>query len=92
MAPSDHVIPNTEAFQASLMQGIDLMAMGKFVTFGISPTRPETGYGYLELSNTSNGEAVELRNLWKTAISRSDGNVEKWKLSMEFGHIYVPCF
>ena len=31
VAPSDHVIPNTEAFQASLMQGIDLMAMGKFV-------------------------------------------------------------
>lgn len=60
IAPSDHVIPDIEAFQDSLMQGLDLVAMGKFVTFGISPTRPETGYGYLELSKASGGEAVEL--------------------------------
>ena len=32
----------------------------KIVTFGITPTRPETGYGYLQLARTSMGEAVDL--------------------------------
>ena len=60
VAPSDHVIPDVEAFHEALACGLDAVANGKIVTFGITPTRAETGYGYLELSGASNGDAVEL--------------------------------
>lgn len=50
VAPSDHVIPDTAAFQAAVAAAAPAARAGQLVTFGISPTRPETGYGYLELA------------------------------------------
>lgn len=50
VAPSDHVIPDNEAFLASILAATDAARSGQLVTFGIEPTHPETGYGYLELS------------------------------------------
>ena len=50
VAPSDHVIPATDAFHHAVKKGLEQAAHGKLVTFGITPTHPETGYGYLELS------------------------------------------
>ena len=50
VAPSDHVIPGTEDFHAAIKVGLSHVQNRKMVTFGIRPTRPETGYGYLELS------------------------------------------
>lgn len=60
VAPSDHVIPDMDAFHSAVMSGLDVIKNGKIVTFGITPTRPETGYGYLELSKLTSGEAVGL--------------------------------
>ncbi|MFP1645476.1 mannose-1-phosphate guanylyltransferase/mannose-6-phosphate isomerase [Pontitalea aquivivens] len=50
VAPSDHVIPDTAAFQTAVAGAAPAARAGHLVTFGITPTRPETGYGYLELS------------------------------------------
>jgi mannose-1-phosphate guanylyltransferase len=50
VAPSDHVIPDKKAFHAAVNIGIDQVHAGKMVTFGIPPTHPETGYGYLKLA------------------------------------------
>ena len=60
VAPSDHVIPDAEAFHLALERGLDAVSKGKIVTFGITPTRAETGYGYLELARASKSEAVDL--------------------------------
>ncbi len=49
VAPSDHVIPDTAGFQAAVAAGVAAAQEGQIVTFGIRPTRAETGYGYLEL-------------------------------------------
>ena len=49
VAPSDHVIPDTENFHKTIKVGLSYVQAGKIVTFGITPTHPETGYGYLEL-------------------------------------------
>ena len=49
-APSDHVIPDTNDFHESIKVGLTHAQNRKMVTFGIKPTHPETGYGYLELS------------------------------------------
>lgn len=60
VAPSDHVIPDVEAFHEALARGLDAVSNGKLVTFGVTPTHPETGYGYLELSGVSKGDTVDL--------------------------------
>jgi len=60
VAPSDHVIPDKEAFHRSILTGLDAINNGKIVTFGITPARPETGYGYLELSKLTSGETVNI--------------------------------
>ncbi|MBC6442318.1 MAG: mannose-1-phosphate guanylyltransferase/mannose-6-phosphate isomerase [Rhodobacteraceae bacterium] len=59
-APSDHVIPDTKAFQATVAAGLDRARAGDIVAFGITPTRPETGYGYLELSASATCGPVPL--------------------------------
>lgn len=53
VAPSDHVMPDTDAFHRGVQKGLDQVTNGKFVTFGITPTHPETGFGYLELSRAT---------------------------------------
>jgi mannose-1-phosphate guanylyltransferase/mannose-6-phosphate isomerase len=51
VAPSDHVITDEVAFQAAVAAGAKAARAGSMVTFGIEPTRPETGFGYLHLSH-----------------------------------------
>ncbi len=58
--PADHVIRDVGAFQAAVKLGIPAAASGKLVTFGIVPTSPETGYGYIKASpDGSDPVAVE---------------------------------
>ncbi|MFB2863350.1 mannose-1-phosphate guanylyltransferase/mannose-6-phosphate isomerase [Aeromonas sp. MdU4] len=44
---ADHIIRDESAFLASVQQAISHAEAGKLVTFGIVPTHPETGYGYI---------------------------------------------
>jgi mannose-1-phosphate guanylyltransferase len=47
--PADHLIGDDERFRSALSAGADAVARdGGLLAFGIQPTRPETGYGYLE--------------------------------------------
>jgi mannose-1-phosphate guanylyltransferase len=48
VTPSDHMIAGEEAYQSAMRLGIQKAKDGFIVTFGIHPTRPETGYGYIE--------------------------------------------
>lgn len=50
VAPSDHVVPDTAAFRATVEAGLPAVREGRLVTFGIRPNYAETGYGYLELA------------------------------------------
>jgi mannose-1-phosphate guanylyltransferase/mannose-6-phosphate isomerase len=47
--PADHVIKDKEAFQAAIARGLAFAEKGKLVTFGIVPTSPATGYGYIRI-------------------------------------------
>ena len=51
IVPSDHLIKNTEAFCKTVEEGQKLAQQGYIVTFGIKPSYPETGYGYIKISN-----------------------------------------
>ena len=69
VAPSDHVVPDGQAFCAAVRAAEPRARAGDLVTFGIVPTRPETGYGYLELAAGGRVDA--------DAPQRLEGFVEK---------------
>lgn len=60
VAPSDHVIPDAAAFRAAVALGMQAVAEGRIVTFGIRPDRAETGYGYLQLSSRPDGSGAAV--------------------------------
>ncbi|MCB1857858.1 MAG: mannose-1-phosphate guanylyltransferase/mannose-6-phosphate isomerase [Gammaproteobacteria bacterium] len=45
--PADHLILDEVVFRRLVVRGVELAGAGKVVTFGIVPTGPETGYGYI---------------------------------------------
>jgi len=47
--PADHHIPDTQAFVATVKEGINSAQAGTIVTFGVVPTFPSSAYGYIEL-------------------------------------------
>jgi mannose-1-phosphate guanylyltransferase/mannose-6-phosphate isomerase len=57
LAPSDHVIPDDQAFRDAVNAAVPRARAGDLVTFGIVPDRPETGYGYLELAPGADPDA-----------------------------------
>ena len=57
--PSDHVIADEAAFRAAVQQAAAAAEAGKLVTFGIVPTGPETGYGYIKAAPGEGARAVE---------------------------------
>jgi len=60
-APSDHIIPDVNAFHDVIHEAIASVENSKIVTFGITPSRAETGYGYLELSEASELGSIALK-------------------------------
>ncbi len=46
--PADHVIDNAQGFANTVNEAIFAALEGKLVAFGIKPTHPETGYGYIQ--------------------------------------------
>lgn len=46
--PADHIVKREARFQAAVSLGATLATAGHLVTFGITPIRPETGYGYIQ--------------------------------------------
>jgi mannose-1-phosphate guanylyltransferase len=60
--PSDHVIAEPAQYRATLNRGIEIAAAGEnIVVLGIPPTRPETGYGYIEAGAPAQDESLRVR-------------------------------
>ncbi|RYH01293.1 mannose-1-phosphate guanylyltransferase, partial [Salipiger sp. IMCC34102] len=55
VAPSDHLIPDAGSFAACVAAARPAAEAGRIVTFGIRPTRAETGYGYLDPEGAGEG-------------------------------------
>jgi len=50
---ADHFIENVDEFIETINKGVDYAKLGKIVNFGIKPTSPETGFGYIKAENSS---------------------------------------
>ena len=87
VAPSDHVIPDGARFRAAVMEALPVARQGRMVTFGIRPDRPETGYGWLELTTCPDADFGPVaqplaRFVEKPDLSRAqsmlDGGMHLW--------------
>lgn len=74
MFPSDHVISDEKAYQATIGRAVEIAAEGEnIVVLGIQPTRPETGYGYIEAGGVSRGEALRVRRFTEKPDAETAG-------------------
>jgi mannose-1-phosphate guanylyltransferase/mannose-6-phosphate isomerase len=78
--PADHLVRDSLQFSESLRAAIDVAQQGKLVTFGVVPTRPETGYGYIK--------SEEEQGLLRVAAFVEKPNLEKAEEYVRSGSYY----
>ena len=71
--PADHLIDDLAAFAASTAQARKLAAAGWLVTYGIAPTAPETGFGYIEAGAALDGGYRVARFVEKPDAGKAAG-------------------
>jgi mannose-1-phosphate guanylyltransferase len=82
VAPSDHLILKEDAFIQTIKQGLDFVENNDcLLTLGIQPSRPETGYGYIQVDE---GDS----NLRKVKTFTEKPNLELAKVFVESGEFY----
>ena len=62
VTPADHLVTNEVEFQRIIRLGFDFLAKNQhaLMTIGIKPSRPETGYGYIQVSNVECSGVVKV--------------------------------
>ncbi|MEW6658130.1 MAG: mannose-1-phosphate guanylyltransferase/mannose-6-phosphate isomerase [Thermodesulfobacteriota bacterium] len=91
--PGDHYIGNQAGLFQALDLGAELAQRGRLVTFGITPTRPDTGYGYIKAGNRVEGpeggfhvaEFIEKPELSRARAFLQDGGYY-WNSGMFLFH------
>ncbi|MBZ9674129.1 mannose-1-phosphate guanylyltransferase/mannose-6-phosphate isomerase [Mesorhizobium sp. ES1-1] len=76
VVPSDHEISTKRQFWQSIEAGCDAARAGRLVVFGIKPTLPETGYGYIEVAAESGGTFDVSRFVEKPDLSTAQGYLQ----------------
>lgn len=83
VTPSDHLITREHEFEKSITRGFDFVENhGALLTLGIKPTRPETGYGYIQI-----GPRVE-DDILKVKTFTEKPNLELAKVFLESGEFF----
>ena len=77
--PADHIVTKKDAFQACLKTAVHAAEAGRIVTFGIVPTHPETGFGYIQTEKSDNSLHSVIRFVEKPDLENAqkmldDGN------------------
>ncbi len=71
--PADHVIQDAVEFRACLQRAIAVAETGKLVTFGIKPTRPDTGFGYIKVRTDVQGLSPQASALGTQSLTQQLG-------------------
>jgi mannose-1-phosphate guanylyltransferase/mannose-6-phosphate isomerase len=90
--PADHYVANVERYQQVCTEACRIAAKGHIVTLGIPPTRPETGYGYIQQGEARADGAFEVSAFKEkpdlaTAATYLDAGNYVWNAGMFF----MPC-
>jgi mannose-1-phosphate guanylyltransferase len=67
--PADHLIPDTKSFVACAMDAVALAQEGQLVVFGVQPTAPDTGFGYIEVERIARDSQPVLRFVEKPDLA-----------------------
>ena len=82
VTPSDHLIKNEKEYAKVLSLAKELALKDNLVTFGITPTFAETGFGYIESTNTYDVKAFHEKPDFKTATSYLEAGNYYWNSGM----------
>lgn len=74
VTPSDHMIEDPALFRAAVLAAVPAAQVGQLVTFGIRPTRPETGYGWLALSKDLGADFAPVAQPLKGFVEKPDSD------------------
>lgn len=84
VSPSDQLVLNEEQFKQDVIDGLDFVdGTDRLLTMGVKPTRPEPGYGYIQV-----GESTGTRDFWKVKSFTEKPEREFAKVFMEDGEFY----
>lgn len=76
-APSDHLILKEDTFKKVINEGLDFVSNNDaLLTLGINPSRPETGYGYIQINGTKSIENKNINKV-KTFTEKPDKKLAK---------------
>ena len=86
VAPSDHLILKEDVFLRDVQKALDFVKRNRaLVTLGIKPSRPETGYGYIQSSDTVVDDFTKVKTFTeKTGPRVGKGIYGKWRILLEF--------
>ncbi len=82
VTPSDHLIKDEIEYEKVLKKAKELASDNKLVTFGITPTFPETGFGYIESVNEFDVKAFHEKPDLETATSYLEAGNYYWNSGM----------
>ena len=82
VTPSDHLIKNEIEYEKVLEKAKEFANDNKLVTFGITPTFAETGFGYIESENTFDVKAFHEKPDFNTATSYLEAGNYYWNSGM----------
>ena len=90
--PSDHLVTGDDAFAAAFARAADLARDGWIATFGVPPTRPDTGFGYVQAGRDLGGDAFEVsRFLEKPDRERAGKLIAQGDVSWNSGMFVFPA-
>lgn len=88
VAPSDHLITGEAEFQNILREGLAFVGgTEKLLTIGIRPSRPETGYGYIQIDTAPRSE-TEGTSICKVKTFTEKPNLEMARVFVESGEFF----
>lgn len=62
VTPSDHYVANVEEFRRVIRRGLEFVSgTSKVLTLGMTPTRPETGYGYIQSGGVEDSDVLRVK-------------------------------
>lgn len=87
VAASDHLILEEDVFRTTITKAFDFVAANKAIlTLGMQPTRPETGYGYIQYINgKSNDIQHPIEGIYPVKTFTEKPNLEMAKIFLESG-------
>jgi mannose-1-phosphate guanylyltransferase len=89
VAPSDHLIMKEQDFLEVVKKGLDFVEKNEaLLTLGIQPSRPETGYGYIQINGQKESEIIVNESLRKVKTFTEKPDLKMAKVFLESGDFF----